>query len=459
MPSSRGRNRAGQPICPDANDKTMPGICNPDFSIDNADSLSIMAGGLWFSDEAQCNRLIPIGLTAVPPSAPDTDPGTPIDPPEDGDGIDASACAAPGSKVRRDDTDGCGDPVSPTTSAPPSSITPKPTISCTLQEEDPDEFINTPGCVCSGKTYPVLSVTDTNAGQDASCAYTALPTSTNAPVSNPVSTNTAACQVCTLVTNEESNCTPLPGCTPSSSSAIPASTAGSPTAAPSAKTTVQVSNNPVHVGNLQGAALYSAALKAMQSKCPDPPSAGVKTSCSSDGSPVDNVEYVQSATDGDTTSGGEIEEATVTFTIEDSSYTSAGQKLAMLGAAAQAINGSATGKACRDLEYDIECPTQPLDVSPGGPGCHKQMTVCDAANLVTVEVYDGTGIIASMNVEVSFQIDGLTSAFECELIIDTIELALGVVAPELDAADWELLGEIQAMCAEASGAKRRLMLG
>lgn len=43
----------------------IPKICDVNVASDNADTLSIMAGGMWFSDKAQCNREIPINLTAV----------------------------------------------------------------------------------------------------------------------------------------------------------------------------------------------------------------------------------------------------------------------------------------------------------------------------------------------------------------------------------------------------------
>ena len=63
-------NSEGVPHCPDINDYTKAGVCDSNLSIDNADNLVLIAGGIWFSDEAQCNRQIPIGLTAHSPSDP-----------------------------------------------------------------------------------------------------------------------------------------------------------------------------------------------------------------------------------------------------------------------------------------------------------------------------------------------------------------------------------------------------
>ena len=167
--------------------------------------------------------------------------------------------------------------------------------------------------------------------------------------------------------------------------------------------------------------------------------------------------YIEPGLDGDG-SGGTTESSTITFTIEDSSYTTDAQRYALLGAAASAINGSASGKACWQAEYDdIKCE-QPNDVSAIGKGCEKHMTVCDAANLVTVWVVQGGEMVASLNVEISFKIDGLSNAFECDMVISMVELLMGLEAwwaPEAIAADEEVLGEIESECgnlnAEAEG--------
>ena len=98
MPDNRNTDTKGNPICPDKNNPQEPGYCDPNFSIDNADSLAIIAGGLWFSDKAQCNRAIPIGLTAnPPPSRKRQTSGSEFsfEPPFDGDGIDGGACSDP----------------------------------------------------------------------------------------------------------------------------------------------------------------------------------------------------------------------------------------------------------------------------------------------------------------------------------------------------------------------------
>lgn len=187
----------------------------------------------------------------------------------------------------------------------------------------------------------------------------------------------------------------------------------------------------------------------MLSKCPSPVP-GQITQCNSTGAPVDYVTYVLPGLDNNG-SGGTTESSTVTFTIEDSSYTTDAQRDAMLGAAASAINGSASGKACWQAEYDDFKCEQPNDVSAIGKGCEKYMTVCDAANLVTVWVVQGGEMVASLNVEISFEIDGLSNAYECDEVISMVSMLMGLeawLAPELIPADEEVLGEIESMCGE-----------
>ncbi|MCJ1302766.1 hypothetical protein MMC08_005571 [Hypocenomyce scalaris] len=320
---------------------------------------------------------------------------------------------------------------SPTTgpnSTTPASITPAP--SCTLQEEDPDEFINSPYCICGQLTFPVLSVASTGQQSD-SCAYTTLPASSTIKpsITLPVATNN--CQVCTLQPNEEADCTSLPNCTP--------------TSAPTPSTTVAVSNNPVHIGNAASNGFYDAVLKALQPQCPDPSFSGTVTECESSGAQIKNILYLEPGSNSP-------DDATITLTIEDSSYTTTGQRNAMLGAAANALNSSATGQSCQTVTYKTsgaECPSDPLDVSGGG--CEASMSVCDAANLITVWLFDQGKLQASMNVEVAFEIEGLSNPFDCELILDAVVVALDVIAPEVAAADWAELGEIQAICGEMTG--------
>lgn len=77
-----------------------------------------------------------------------------------------------------------------------------------------------------------------------------------------------------------------------------------------------------------------------------PPStvSGAITRCNSTGAPVHYLTYTHPGLDYDGT-GGSTETPTITFTIEDSSYTNDLQKFGLLGAAASVVNGSASGSA------------------------------------------------------------------------------------------------------------------
>lgn len=330
------------------------------------------------------------------------------------------------------------------TTAPAASIMPPPILNCSLNEEDPDDDITTPFCVCSGTTLPVLSVPLTGEASD-SCAYTAIHSTAAVSITQAfsVSTNSASCEVCTIALDGD-RCSPLAGCTTS--------------AAPSPSATVAVSKNDVHVGNLAGEPLYSAVFSALSSKCSAPPSTGVG-SCDDSAASITDISYI---TNDDSSSG------TIVLTVEDSNYTSMGEASAMIGAVANALMTSATGKSCSNKNFAIACPDTvgkrghadlsveddtPLEsrlYDPPEEDCLGGFVTCDAANLYTVWVFNGGGIVASMNVEVSFDVPGFNE-FECEAMLDAMVAALDVVAPEVDVADWELLGEIEAWCGELTG--------
>ena len=132
--------------------------------------------------------------------------------------------APPGGSTGTVSVSGTGAVTAAATNTQPAIITPAPTISCVLQNEDPDQGINTDYCICSGSTFPVLSVATTATGPDASCAYTTLPAaSTIHPTANlPVITSN--CQVCSVGFDFE-QCTTLPSCTPTSTTVATTSAA------------------------------------------------------------------------------------------------------------------------------------------------------------------------------------------------------------------------------------------
>lgn len=331
-------------------------------------------------------------------------------------------------------------------SGPAASITPAPSLSCILQEEDPDNAITTPYCVCSSTTLPVLSVPSTGQQSD-SCAYSTIPATGAVSITQlfPIVTNSAACEVCTLALDDY-HCSPIAGCATS--------------AAPTPSATVAVSKNNAHVGSLSGDPLYSAVFSALSSKCSAVPSSGVG-SCDASAANIPNIGFVE---------GDDATEGTIVLTIEDSNYTSLGEASAMIGAVANALKTSATGNSCSNKSFAVTCPgtigkrghadlsvddqLEPRLYDPPEEDCKGYLEVCDVANLYTVWVFNSGGIVASMNVEVSFDIDGF-NMFDCEALLDALVAILDEVAPEVDVADWELLGEIEAWCGELTGGSKR----
>jgi hypothetical protein len=233
---------------------------------------------------------------------------------------------------------------SPTTKAPmtPKSsalTTPAPKmLSCSLQNEDPDQGINARGCVCGSTTLPLLTIANAT-GVSQSCSYTAMPTSN---VTNPITIEsqvyTANCYPCTLIGGiaDTPSCatTPVQGCTPT--------TPAVPTA------TVFLSNNSVPIGDENnknnGADLRSDLFKKLKALCPD----NANTCDSKTPGELDRIETVV---------GNEPGEETLKFTIQDSHYDSTKERDQMI-AAAVASWQQAVSKSCKEVEYeDDEDPT------------------------------------------------------------------------------------------------------
>lgn len=261
------------------------------------------------------------------------------------------------------------------TASKAASITPAPTISCTLQNEDPDQGIVTPYCICSKSTFPVLSVASTATDQGASCDYTTLPISSTFRPTVVLPVVTSNCHVCTIAFDQES-CTPLAGCTPTHASPPVISASATPS------TVVQLSNNSIHVGDLYGSSLYSAMWSAIKPKCPE--ATNGPTQCKTDGATIPNVGTIV----GETNTEGEI-----TFTIEDSRYSTTGQRDAMLGAAVRSFQNAATGKNCNNVTWVEEsakpCPKSKRDlwgreVIPDPYTCSGQSYLCNGPNLISM---------------------------------------------------------------------------
>ena len=93
-----------------------------------------------------------------------------------------------------------------------STITSAP--SCTYVAPEPPT-INEAFCSCSGSSYALTSIPGTPVAESASCAYTALPgTQVSGLNGDPITTNSALCQVCTPYAANGADCTNIPNCQP-----------------------------------------------------------------------------------------------------------------------------------------------------------------------------------------------------------------------------------------------------
>lgn len=96
-------------------------------------------------------------------------------------------------------------------------------ITCSLQNQDPDQGINSQYCLCqSSVTLPLLSIASTARATEA-CHYTTIPSSrppkTIATGFHSTTTNSALCEVCSKVVNNEDSCTTISGCLPQAAKA------------------------------------------------------------------------------------------------------------------------------------------------------------------------------------------------------------------------------------------------
>lgn len=237
----------------------------------------------------------------------------------------------PMKRVKRDAT-ACSFSITAAPPNPSPAPTKAPSLSCSLQNEDPDEGIDDRGCVCGSTTLPLLTVTDaTDASQ--SCSYTEMPTKS---VANPITIEsqvyTANCYACTLIGGiaDTPSCAtaPVKGCTP--------------TTPPVPTATIFLSNNSVPIGDENnknnGADLRTDLFKKLKALCPDN-----KDTCDSKTpAEMDKIETVVETEPG---------EETLKFTIQDSHYDSAQERDQMI-AASVASWQQAVSKSCKKVSYE-----------------------------------------------------------------------------------------------------------
>ncbi|TGO17700.1 hypothetical protein BTUL_0015g00360 [Botrytis tulipae] len=475
----------------DEEDREKPGICDPNLSIDNADTLAIIAGGLWFSDKAQCNRVLPIGLVAAAPptlkykdkrqSAGDAVNKIALDPPYDRYGFASISCDNP-------DSNGCcGEcanpastiisvskistssiPLSTVTSAPASvtSVSSSSLASITgalpcLMHEDPDAG-TPPICQCSnGVNVPPVTSTNTAGKTGKYCPWTTLPTQAMTTTKPSAPPTTAApyqftytdpygkvelCQS-TLITH-------LAGYTLTECKGSTAVIYNPPTAS------VEMGSSKVNVGTaMTGEVLFTSVSNALTSLCPTPTSSGAWTSCQ-----TGTIEL------GDATwlNDNSREDGKVTIKVTDAQYNTTDYLDMFIHMIASTANATATGNNCKLLEWeeiswrkrDAFASNGPQEPTTERGGAH----FCNMNGFLDTQFYDGIQETAKMWFETEFGFElGELGNFDCASSVDLVGEVLGnifdAIFPEFI---WLIetgvkLGEIACDAAETFNPTRLLL--
>ncbi|KAF7959507.1 hypothetical protein EAE96_001123 [Botrytis aclada] len=428
-------------ICPSEEDQNKPGICNPNLSIDNADTLSIIAGGLRFSDKARCNRVLPIGLVAdAPPThknkskrqgSGDAEIEIALDPPYDGYGFASISCDDPDSNGCCGE---CTNPAStsvsvsqisttspllfPITSAPASvtSTSSSSLASITgalpcLMHEDPDAG-TPPICQCSnGVNIPPVTSTNT-AGQTVKyCPWTTLPTqamkttkpsappTTSAPYQFTYTDPYGKVKLC-----QSSSIAYLAGYTLTECKSSTAVIYNPPIAS------MEMGSSKVNVGtSMTGEILFTSVSNALTSLCPTPTSSGVWTSCK-----TGTIEL------GDTTwlNDNSREDGKVTSKVTDAQYNTTDYLDMFINMIASTANVSATESNCKLLEWE-EISWKKRDAfasnEPQGPTTERgRAHFCNMNGFLDTQFYDGIQETAKMwfETEFGFELEVLGNIFD-----------------------------------------------
>lgn len=295
-------------------------------------------------------------------------------------------------------------------------------VTCNIQEEDPDAGINQQGCICTQgtttKTFPLLA---TGVLPSSSCGYTALATNTLAITTNwgPPVTNTHICQACTPTTDFGATCTSLPNCFPETPSA-----------------TIQIGSSPVQVGTLTSAALYTSISSAIATLCPT-----TTTACDEETKvTIPNIAYVEA--------GSLVTDGELIVQIDSSGYNDSSTLKTLIGMAAQSIAYSATGSNCANVTYTVEELRKRDHPYP----VEEQINLCQAGHFASPQYYSQYWREAAkpgpqdyLSVEITFG-TGPGGDIACAFIKDLLEFLEIAFTPELLGPEQEADEEFAIGC-------------
>ncbi|KAF2650990.1 hypothetical protein K491DRAFT_730354 [Lophiostoma macrostomum CBS 122681] len=339
----------------------------------------------------------------------------------------------------------------PTTSAPPMP-------SCSYLYAAPDNGIEMNACVCGSVTLPPLTLTNAP-NQEASCSYTAMPSSSVAnPITIPTQYWTNNCQACTLIGGiaDAATCTSVGGCTP--------------TSAPKPVLAIEISNNSIPIGNADnfddGKDLRTDFYTQLQNICPD-------SSDHCDSTQTAEVHGIPIII------GEEVDFEVLSLVVQDSHYSSKDDRDRML-AAAMATWQQAVSKSCKEVEYHDDEPdvgsgcgngalvnqspfTDPQnnrraarckDCPRNDHQCRYNGTLCTGADHIHANLAGSSGPYENyMDIAFSVKLDGVSAfdEFICEVAVNGLNDLAMAIAPELAGPDIMEDIDLQAACESLAG--------
>ncbi|KAK6084839.1 hypothetical protein SCUP234_03022 [Seiridium cupressi] len=382
--------------------------------------------------------------------------------------------AIKGREVELERRDGCNLPLPYKTFSYDKSTTSntqsKP--SCTMQNEDPDQGINTEYCVCDKtRTLPFLTITP-EVVRTKSCDYTTLPPkdtkraampSITPPVATitpaatieqrdltistgfgPPTTDSKHCQVCTRVVNNEDSCSSMKDCIVQTGAV-----------------TIEAGTSSVHVGTLTGTALYTSVSSALEKICPSPTGSSF-TSCKTDTVSIEEIPFVEMDY---LSNKGELQ-----VSVESSTYNISSIRDALIKAAAAAAQQAATGKNCYEQKYLVSSlgarswlgslvPSfmRRSDIQPPE---EEKATWCNTVGFSGPQYYNPWWRLqsqpgASDYMDVHFQFHEAGGGdFDCA-ILEVAAGALAFLGPEFAIGDIGIEEAIGIACEAATGSNRR----
>ncbi|KAL8920513.1 MAG: hypothetical protein Q9208_006263, partial [Pyrenodesmia sp. 3 TL-2023] len=364
------------------------------------------------------------------------------------------------AKFRRRDGGACPGAAA-TTSVPTITSTPMPSAGAkpTKNPGAPDCTYIAPAppvrnkafCTCDGKSSLPLTTLTTNGPVTDSCAYAAQPTGVQAMNPNEppkATTRMDICEVCTPYSENEDECTKIPGCTPALGAA-----------------TVEAGSSAINVGTLTSDALYTSISQKTQSLCPPATKAGEFAHCATEAASIKGITYVA---DDELLRDGEL-----VVQVKSSQYNLTSLRDALIKSAAMTAKFSTSPKNSYPASFRVFVKRRwwhgPMNLAKRTLGLNvrehpyptrEQVTLYRAVDFAGAHYYSpfinvnnidrGTDYI---DVDFSFKV-GKGADLVCDFLAALID-GLAIVAPEFAVGDIELGSAVDFLCKEEIDGEQR----